>query len=124
LIGSTEANAIQNRARIQLEALKEPALDVRTKQLMYWHQVRNEDGPATGEKAVIESISERPIKVVFDTRDLREEMLYGNENPLKEAFVVDVEVQTVRGKIAAYKVLQLHERLALDENAPAPPLSP
>lgn len=124
IVNTVEANAAQNRARNYLDTLKEPALDVRTKQLMYWDQVRNQDGPPkSGEKAVIESITTRPTKVVFDSRDLRDEMLYGRDNPLKEAYLVDVEVQTVRGKIATYKILQMHERVRLEEDETARPVA-
>jgi len=119
IINNIEANAVQNRGMKFLEVLKEPTSQVQEKKLMYWHQVRNEDGPASGEKAIIEAISNRPIKVIFDSRKLREEMLYSPDNPLKEAYVVDVDVQTVRGKIAAYKILQLHDRVKLDDDTPS-----
>jgi hypothetical protein len=124
VVSSLEANAMQNGGARYLESLKEPKLLIHEKKLMSWHQVRNEDGPATGEKAIIEAITNRPIKVIFDSKDLRDEMLYGRENPLKEAYLVDVEAQTVRGKIAIYKVLRLHDRVPLDGNDEPPAIPP
>lgn len=115
-INNTEANAVQNRSQRFLDSMREPETKTHTKVIMGWAVVKNESGlPSTGEKAIIDKLSDRPVKVIFDNRDLREEMLQGQANPLREAFVVDVEAQTVRGKLVAYKVLQLHERIRLDE---------
>lgn len=121
-INTTDANAAQNRAQRYIDSLKTPECAVHTKVLMYWDQVRNQDGqPASGEKARIDKLCDRPVKVVFDSRELREEMLYSSVNPLQEAYVVDVEVQTVRERIASYKVLQLHERIRLEDDKQSSP---
>ncbi len=116
-LNAAEAAEAQRKiARIQA-AEREPKTEIYEKALMYWAIVKNEKGlPSTGEKAMIDKLSDKPVKVVFDSRDLREEMLQGQANPLKEVFVVDVETQTVRGRLASYKVLQMHERFRIDED--------
>lgn len=115
-LNAMEANAVQNRALRYIQDQREPQTALHTKVLMYWAVVKNEGGlPASGEKAMIDNLHDRPVKVVFDSKTVREEMMQGQANPLKEAFIVDVEVQTVRGKIASYKVLQLHERIRLED---------
>jgi hypothetical protein len=53
--------------------------------------------------------------VIFDSDDLKEKILKGEENPLTTAYVVDVKVENVRGRLAAYKVMVLHDMFPLDE---------
>lgn len=116
VVNNGDAKMILDRGYSFLQAAKEPEANIHTKVVMYWATVKNEDGlPPSGEKAKIDKLSERPLKVVFDSRELREEMLQGHTNPLKEAFVVDVETQTVNGKLVSYKVLQMHERFRVDD---------
>lgn len=119
-INTTEANAAQHRAERYLANERAAETKIHEKVIMGWAVVKNETGtPTAGEKAVIDKLSERPVKVVFDSRELREEMLQGHANPLREFFVVDVETQTVRGKLTAYKVLRLHERFRDDDETAA-----
>ena len=70
----------------------------------------------TGNKAIIESIDKKSARVIFDTDDLKEKILKGDENPLTTGYVVDVKVENVKDKLAAYKVMVLHETFQLDEN--------
>lgn len=126
-VNALQANAVQNGAKRYLDSIKAPEIQLHEQVVMYWATVRNENGVAVaaGEKALVDNISDHPIKVVFGSRDLRDEMLHSATNPLHEAFVVDLEVQTVRGKLASYKVLRLHERFRVDDDdPPALPMSP
>ncbi len=64
-----------------------------------------------GEKGIIETISDKPLKIVYASElagqriksELRED-----DNPLKKAFLVDVNVETVRGAPHAYRILHVH----------------
>lgn len=118
IISSLEANAGQNRAAEYARQLKAPQAQNLSKVIMYWDQVRRaeENRNGAGERAIIEKVTERAVKVSFSTPALRELFTQGRDNPLKEAFVVDAEVQTVRGKIARYYVTALHERFPLDDD--------
>ncbi|KRE18211.1 hypothetical protein ASE63_03325 [Bosea sp. Root381] len=68
-------------------------------------------GRAAGEKGIIGTISERPLKLVYASElagqriksELRED-----DNPLKKAFVVDVNVETVRGSPHAYRITNVY----------------
>lgn len=53
----------------------------------------------TGDKATIEDITKRPLKVIFENNAVKEAMLGGDAKFKKPwhklAYVVDVEVQTI-----------------------------
>jgi CRISPR/Cas system-associated protein Cas5 (RAMP superfamily) len=91
-----------------------PASEKYSRQLMTIYQLRSDMGNDIGNKAVIEGISKKRIAVVFETDELKEKILHSDSNPVKQAFLVDVEVQTVNEKIAAYKVLSLHDIIELE----------
>ena len=113
-INSVEANAVQNGARREIELLREPVTGIREKVLLYFFQTRNDARtPArkeTGWRGVIESVWRHPIKVVFGNQDVKSRILSGKNNLFKEAYVVDVSVETVHGKPALYKILELHDQ--------------
>lgn len=109
-VNTQEGNVIQNNARRQLEQLKNPEISVYNSVLFYWFQARADAGPKqTGFSGIIESISSKPLKVLFDRPELRDRMLGMEDNPFKKAFVVDVVVDTVMGNPFAYRILEIHE---------------
>ncbi len=113
-INSTEANAIQNAAKREIELLAEPTVGIHEKVLLYWYQARNEAKSGTGDRAIIESISPKPVKTIWADDLVKSQMVLDDENPFKEAYVVDVFVETIRGKPALYKILKLHEKFDRD----------
>jgi hypothetical protein len=109
-LNSTEANAVQNAARREIAALREPETGNHEKVLLHWYQARNDMDSKSGDKALIESIYTAAVKTIFANDDLKAKMLLSTDpNPFKVAFVVDVAVETISGKPALYKVLNLHE---------------
>ncbi|MBV5329992.1 MAG: hypothetical protein JZU65_20595 [Chlorobium sp.] len=109
-----EANAIQNAIARELKALKEPVERSQKKVLMYWYQARNDQKSQAGDKAIIESICQYPLKTVFAFDTLKHEMLFGAENnPFRFAYIVDVVVETVRGKPTMYKIIDFHEKMPM-----------
>lgn len=64
-IDSTAANAAQNVATREIKALKEPTTGFKEKVLLYWYQARNDPKSTTGDKAIIESIHNGPVKAMF-----------------------------------------------------------
>ena len=40
-------------------------------------------------------------------------MLYGSENPLITAYIVDVRVETSQDKPVAYRIVKLHEKFEI-----------
>lgn len=112
---SLEANTIQNRAEKEIEERREPGQKRFKQVLMYWHQASREAGSRT-DRAVIDAIYEKPLKVVFDDEDqeIKNRMISGQSNPFTIGFLVDVELLTIRGRPVAYKVTHLYEVLADD----------
>jgi len=108
-IDNKDANAAQNNIRRHIEQIQEPVTGLHENVVIYWVQARNQTDNKTGDKGRIESIYRGDVKVVFPNESLKSEMLYGDENPFKAAFLVDVVVETIHDKPVVYKVVRLHE---------------
>lgn len=111
-INSTEANAIQNRINRELAALEDPSEYIHLRKVMHWHQTKFANDSQTGDKAIIESITRKPVKVIFENNAVKEAMLRGDVRFRKPwqalAYVVDVEVQTVNSEPKMYTILRYH----------------
>jgi hypothetical protein len=110
-INYIEANAAQNSAHREIAELKTPATGVQEKVLLYWYQARNDQRSQTGDRAIIESISDAPVKTIFISEGTKGKMLLGSNNPFKRAFVVDVMVETIDGKPALYRITDVHDSI-------------
>jgi len=118
-INSTEANAAQNlieKLDAQLK-ISEPANDTKTKVLLTLFQTRADTKAKTGNKGIIEDLSPKPYNILFENEDINQQMLHQEFNPYEKVFVVDVQVQHVSGKIAAYKIVKFHETFEKEDNA-------
>ena len=82
--------------------------------LLYWHQARNDARSTTGDKGIIESISDMPVKVICMKDSLKTEMILDIQNPFKEAYIVDVAVETINGKPAVYKIMAMYDKIPRD----------
>lgn len=91
--------------------LNEPDNNKYTKVLMYWYQVRDEIHARTGDKAIIEKISIRPLKVIFNTDELKQQILEDSANFFRYAYVVDVELQTINSRPMLYNILNIHDKI-------------
>ena len=110
-LDASQANAAQNVAKREIALLQAPSRGLHEKVLLYWFQARNQPHPKAGDKGVIESISTAPVNVVFTDDGIKMQMIGGEENIFRRAYVVDVVVETIQGKPALYKVLALHESI-------------
>jgi len=115
VINSTQANAIQNAGRRELEALREPETGLHEKVLLYWYQARGDVKSKTGDRAIVESINSIPVKAICANDTIKTQMVLDAENPFKQAYVVDVLVETIGGKPALYKIVALHESFDRDD---------
>ena len=88
------------------------------KRVMVWYQTKFDEASLTGDRAVIESISRTPIKVIFENNAVKRAMLNGDprfSKPWHElAYIVDVSVQTVGGVAKLYTVLNYYEEDTFD----------
>jgi hypothetical protein len=120
-VNSLESNAAQNAARRELDAMKEPVTGMHEKVLLYWYQARNDPHNNKGDRAIIESISTTSVKVVFVNESIKAKILASSENPFTLAYIVDVAVETIKGKPALYRILDMHGHEPIDrgqENQP------
>ncbi|TNY97756.1 hypothetical protein [Vibrio parahaemolyticus] len=118
ILNSAEAAAIQNRIGRLVEDIDTPQENKHLKKVMYWYQTKFDPNSDTGNKAIIDDISKSALKVIFENNALKEAMLHPDPSlgkPWQElAFVVDVEVQTVRGKPKMYNVLNYYPEYTFD----------
>lgn len=92
--------------------------------LMYFYQTNTDDpkaGGRTGDKAVINSISNDPLNVYIIPEIARQKIRYVLDdkahNPLHIGFVVDVNIEKDRkGLPKIYRVIKLHEVIYDDED--------
>ncbi len=111
-LNSIEANAAQNTAHREIDALIAPISGFREKVLLYWYQARNDPKSKTGDKAIVESVYDGPVKAIFDNDTLKEIMLLDAYNPFNLAYLVDLTVETIQGKPVIYKILKMHEKFS------------
>jgi hypothetical protein len=107
-LSSRDANAIQNGIRRFLGP-DLPALEIRRDQLMTLEQVKNVAKSKTGDRAIIEAIWPKAVKVHFLSDEAKSRVLNLEENPLQKIFVVDVEVHSSGGKPALYRVIDVKD---------------
>ena len=112
-LNSNRANAVQNRARREIDIAREPVTGVHEQVVLYLYQARNDPASTAGNQAKIETIWPGAVKLRFGSDTVKSQMLGGTENPFNCAFVVDVEVGTVHGRPITYKVLAVHDRIEL-----------
>lgn len=108
---SVEANAIQNAARREIAAMKEPVTGIHRNVLLYFFQVRDDTKSAVGDRGIIERISPFPVKVRFQTEEIKSHVLHADENPFHFAYLIDVAVETIEDKPIVYNVMAVHETI-------------
>lgn len=114
-LNSLEAKAAQNTARRDIERLGEAGSALHENVVLYWYQARDDKRATTGDKGIIEQISHKPIRVRWANDGIKAQLLHGEENPFKQAYIVDVLVQTIQGRPAVYVVLEVHDKFPRDE---------
>lgn len=80
-----------------------------TKQLFKWAQV-NFNSTKTGNQGLIENITIKPLRVIFDDDRIKDEMMVSSDGIEwhNKFYIVDVEVLAVDGKPCVYKILKNH----------------
>tara|TARA_R100000365_G_C2743776_1_gene72522 strand:+ start:175 stop:978 length:804 start_codon:yes stop_codon:yes gene_type:complete len=72
-------------------------------------------GKRTGEKAVIEKVTTKPLPVIYASEMAEQSIksLFQSENVFKQGFIVDANVERKNGKPVAYRVTNLHQTIDL-----------
>jgi len=98
-VNSKEANVAQSKITHEIELIDEPTNQAFKKRVMTWYQAKFDKQSQTGNKAIIESISSKPLRVLFDNNAVRSQMYEQGldlQRPWHElAYIVDVQVQTI-----------------------------
>jgi hypothetical protein len=85
---------------------------------MTWYQAKFDNDSQTGNKATIESISPKPLRVVFDNNAVKTQMFeQGIEfsKPWHQlAYIVDVQVQTINGQPRVATILNFYPQETFD----------
>jgi len=119
-ISSEQANAAQNRIKREIGRLEEPDDHTQRKRVMVWYQSKFDAASSTGDKAVIESISKTPVKVIFENNAVKKAMLAGDSRYAKQwhelAYIVDVKVQTVQDVPKVYTIINYYDEDTFDPN--------
>lgn len=105
-INSMEANAVQNAAGRYIGP-RLPASQFMADQLLTLEQVRNSTKATSADRGTIEAISPRAVKLQFSSEETKRQVLELHENPFQQIFQVNVEVRSVEGKPAVYRVLEV-----------------
>lgn len=75
-------------------------------------------GKRSGELVQIESVSDRSLPLIYASelaeQQIKHEIAEAEDNVYKKGFIVDVNVETQRGKPVAYRVTHLHQVIDLD----------
>ena len=116
-LNSEQANAAQNRINKEMNLLETPDDNIHKKRVMYWKQAKFDESNA-GDKAVIESITKTPVKVIFENNAVKKAMLAGDSRFNKPwqrlAYVVDVKVQTIQDMPKLYTIIDFHDTDTFD----------
>lgn len=113
-----DSNSAQNqisRKEAELSVPTENGEDIRKNQLMTIHQMVGDMALDKGNKAVIDAISKRKVGLLFDDDEIKNQMLHMDGNPTKKAFYVDVSLMYANDRIAAYRVIKLHDIIDLED---------
>jgi hypothetical protein len=74
-------------------------------------------GKRTGERVKIEELSSRDLPLIYASdlaeQRIKHEVREADDNVYKKGFVVDVNVQLVSGKPAAYRITNVHQVIDL-----------
>ncbi|QMU31118.1 hypothetical protein [Adhaeribacter radiodurans] len=106
---SSEAKSLKKKINAEKRIVDKSLSGIQEQMLFYWHQANKGAANKKGDLGIIETLSDKPVKVLFDTDAIKMAMLNGHRNIFKLAFIVDVQVQTINGEPKIYKVIRVHE---------------
>ncbi|ELT50575.1 hypothetical protein F9K88_10335 [Brucella intermedia] len=113
-IGGLEANAVQNGVAKYLGP-QLPSSQILTDQLMVLEQVKNDVSSKSGDRGIVETISPRPVKLQFAQEPAKRAVLDLETNPLQCIFQVNVEIRSVGGKPAMYRIIEVTDVISRED---------
>lgn len=117
-ISSQDANAAQNNIKRLVDERDIPSDNIHRRKVMTWYQTKFDSQSDTGDKAFIEDITKKALKVIFENSSEKESMLAGDGRFTKPwhklAYVVDVSTQTIGGVPKLYTILKYYPEDTFD----------
>jgi hypothetical protein len=118
VFNSHDANVAKKAIDRQIEAENAAENNVHRRNVMNWYQTRFDAQSHTGDKAVIEDISKKAAKVIFENGAVKSAILRGDprfNKPWNElAYLVAVKVQTINGIPKLYEIIDYHPAHTFD----------
>ena len=112
ILDSTDANAMQNRARNFIASHQVPIKGLHEQVVMHWGTA-DRHATSSKDRAIIETFSKKPIKIIFANEEAKRAMM--GEALFRKAYIVDVEIHTVNDEPKLYKVIKVTGTINLDE---------
>lgn len=117
-----DAEKVIENAAAQMREIRDEDANRQNGLLMRLYQTNISEavpGRSSGEKGVIEAISQKPRRLIYAS-DLAGQKIKGawsddKLNPYELGFVVDVDVQMVNGSARAYRIMNVHDIFPLEE---------
>lgn len=122
MIDTMQSNLPKGKLNAQIIEEGETVTKLYSKKIFFWFQTRFDKGDInTGNLGVIESISKKGIKVIFDDNDIetKKQMtsISGDTNWQERGYIVDVEVISRKNRIVAYRIIHnYHEEYVVDRD--------
>lgn len=89
--------------------IEEPAKKIHEKVLLRWYQTRNDPGSTVGDSAIVETIQNKHVKTVFMAESVKARMLAIESNIYHRGFLVDLRVESVKGRPKLYVIMAIHD---------------
>jgi hypothetical protein len=121
VVQTMESNAAQNEIGREISQIKKPVKGFEEKVLLRWYQTRNDAKSKIGDKGIVESITGRPVKTIFSGDSLKNQMLQMDDNFYRRAFLVDIQIDTINGRPALYKIIAIHDTIDISDLGEDPP---
>lgn len=107
-LDSLEAAGVIERIKEELKEADRSEESPHLKQLFYFDTTTREDS-SSHDFGCIDKIHPKRLRVDFEDKEDEKKMIYGEFNPVKCSFIVDVEVLTKDKKPYMYRIIHLHE---------------
>ncbi|MEM8728019.1 MAG: hypothetical protein AAGE99_04845 [Chlamydiota bacterium] len=118
IFNGSDAEAMKKNLPTLPSKKGEETRTIKEKRMFKWEQT-NHSNAKVGNKGLIESIHDKPVKVIFDDERIKQQMTTSDEQGdwHKKFYLVDVEVQYDGGKAKLYTVIKNHakESFPIDE---------
>jgi len=118
-----EARKIEKTAQEHIKQIEAKAYEVKNNVLLVFWQSNLKDaqkGKRSGEKAIIEDVSDKPLAVVYDSELAEEKIKHetkdGDRNVYKLGFYVTCRVERLNSRPVAYRISEVHDIIELPDD--------